>query len=92
MPTTRYSCGDRIAKRRGSFIAAIAIARRLAGMLWAMCRDGTFYSPADQAAASGAGVHRRMQDDAAYAAALERAARKIHLRTSRSRTSEVASM
>jgi hypothetical protein len=42
-----------------------------------MCRDGTFYSPADQAAASGAGVHRRMQDDAAHAAALERAAKKI---------------
>jgi transposase len=84
--------GARIAKRRGACIAAVAIARRLAGMLWAMCRDGTFYSPADQAAASGAGVHRRMQDDAAHAAALERAAKKIHRRTKRRPTSEVASM
>jgi hypothetical protein len=44
------------------------------------------------AIAIGAGVHRRMQDDAAHAAALEHAAKKIHRRTKRPPTSEVASM
>jgi transposase len=84
--------GARIAKRRGSSIAVVAIARRLAGVLWAMCRDGTFYSSVDQAAASSDGIHRRMQDDAAHAAALERAAKKIRRRTSRRPSSEVTSM
>jgi transposase len=84
--------GARIAKRRGACIAAVAIARRLAGVLWAMCRDGTFYSPVDQAIASGAGVRRRIQDDAAHAAALERAARKLRQPHRRRPTSEVAPM
>ncbi len=84
--------GARIAKRRGSPIGAVAVARRLAGVLWAMCRDGTFYSPAEQANASSTGVRRRIQDDTAHAAALELAAKKIHRRTKRRPTSEVASM
>jgi hypothetical protein len=37
--------GDRIAKTRGKRIAAIAVARKLAGVLWAMWRDGTAYDP-----------------------------------------------
>jgi transposase len=36
---------DRIAARRGSRIAAVALARRLAGILYAMWRDGTTYDP-----------------------------------------------
>jgi transposase len=84
--------GTRIAKRRGKNIAALAVARRLAGVLWAMCRDGTFYASVDQAVASAAGVRRRVNDDVAHAAALERAAKKIRRRTSRRQVSEVASM
>lgn len=85
--------GARISKRRGPCVAAVAVARRLAGVLWAMCRDGTFYSPADQAQASGAGIRRRVQDDTAYAEALERAARKLRQPHHRRNTaSEVASM
>jgi transposase len=38
--------GQNISKRRGKRIAAIAVARRLAGVLWAMWRDGTAYDPA----------------------------------------------
>jgi hypothetical protein len=57
-----------------------------------MCRDGTFYSGADQADASGAGVRRRIQDDAAHAAALEHAGRKLRQRRRRRPTSEVAPM
>jgi len=34
---------DRIAARRGRSIAAVALARRLAGILFAIWRDGTVY-------------------------------------------------
>jgi transposase len=37
---------DRIALRRGSHVAAVALARRLAGILYAMWRDGSEYDPA----------------------------------------------
>jgi transposase len=84
--------GTRISKRRGGSIAAVALARRLAGVLWAMCRDGTHYNPADQALASGIGVRRRVQDDTAHAAALERAARKLRQPHRRRSTSEVATV
>lgn len=82
--------GLRLAKRRGNTVAAVAVARRLAGILWAMCRDGTFYCPAEQAAASAAGIRSRIVDEAAHAAALERASNKIHRRPRR-KTSEVTS-
>jgi len=36
---------DRIAVRRGKFRAAVALARRLAGILYAMLRDSTVYQP-----------------------------------------------
>lgn len=36
---------DRIAQRRGKSIAAVALARRIAGILYAMWRDGTVYDP-----------------------------------------------
>jgi hypothetical protein len=38
----------RIAARRGKRIAAVALARRLAGILFAMLRDGTDYHPRTQ--------------------------------------------
>jgi len=34
---------DGIAQRRGRSVAAVALARRLAGVLYAMWRDGTDY-------------------------------------------------
>jgi transposase len=37
--------GERIAARRGKKIAAVAVARRLAGILFAMMRDKTIYRP-----------------------------------------------
>jgi len=43
---------DRIAVRRGSHVAAVALARRLAGILYAMWRDQTDYDP-DQLERSG---------------------------------------
>jgi len=37
---------DRIARRRGMRVAVVALARRLAGILYAMWRDGSAYDPA----------------------------------------------
>lgn len=39
----RWAMG--IAARRGKKIAVVALARRLAGLLYAMLRDGTTYDP-----------------------------------------------
>jgi transposase len=44
----------RVAARRGRFIAVVALARRLAGILYAMLRDGTRYEPACVRPAPGA--------------------------------------
>ena len=37
-----------IALRRGRAVAVVALARRLAGILYAMMRDGTKYEPRSQ--------------------------------------------
>jgi transposase len=79
-----------IAERRGKRIAAVALARRLAGVLWAMWRDGTVYDP-ELAACSGArGLRRAAKSIELRAAALERAAVKVRRhRTRPARTTEV---
>ena len=41
----------RIAARRGKHVAVVALARRLAGILYALLRDGTVYTPRPAAAA-----------------------------------------
>jgi hypothetical protein len=38
-----------IASRRGKFIAIVALARKMAGILFALWRDGTIYCPAEAA-------------------------------------------
>ena len=75
--------GDRIAKTRGKRIAAIAIARKLAGVLWAMWRDGTAYDPVGQAKASAKGTRREARSKNANAEALERSAKKLQRRAPR---------
>lgn len=85
--------GNRIAKTRGKRIAAIAIARKLAGVLWAMWRDGTPYDPVGQAKASAKGTRREARSKDADAEALERAANKLQRRAPRrNKTSEDAVM
>lgn len=39
----RHEWAEQIALRRGKRIATVALARRLAGVMWAMLRDGTEY-------------------------------------------------
>jgi hypothetical protein len=41
---------ERIAARRGKFIAVVALARKLAGILFALWRDETTYRPSKSAA------------------------------------------
>lgn len=66
-----------VAKRRGPNIAVIALARRLAGILWAMWRDRTVYDPAGVAVATANGLRDAAQSTAFQAEAFTRAARKI---------------
>lgn len=71
------SWGQAIATRRGKRIATVALARRLAGVLWAMWRDGTVYDPELVARSGAHGLRVAAQTIESRAAALERAARKV---------------
>jgi transposase len=87
-----YVWAMRIASTRGKLIAAVALARKLAGVLWAMCRDGAAFEPETQGAESARGVRRRAVDITKQAAAIERAASKLRKRATRiQHTSEVTS-
>jgi hypothetical protein len=69
--------GRAITERRGKRIAVVAVARRLAGILWAMWRDGTVYEAERLGFASAAGLKRQAQGIEFQAEALTRAAKKI---------------
>jgi transposase len=68
-----------IAERRGRKIAVVALARRLAGILWAMWRRGLPYDPQHVGLASAKGVIQAAVRKQSEAQTLERAARKIKL-------------
>jgi len=93
-PLRRWA--DAVAKTRGKKIAAVALARRLAGVLWAMWRDGTVYDPGLQARQSAKGLHVHAQSQELRAQAMTRVAKKIQRRertpsgTSRAKTSRVS--
>ena len=69
----------RVAKRRGAKIAVVALARRLAGILWAMWRDRTVYDASGAADASAKGLRVAAQATSRQAEALARAAIKIKM-------------
>ena len=69
-----------IAQRRGKCIAAVALARRIAGVLWAMWRDDAAYDPARVGLRSATGLARHAEDIEFRAAAMKRAATKAHRR------------
>lgn len=95
-PLRRWA--DTLAKTRGKKIAAVALARRLAGVLWAMWRDGTVYDPGLQARESAKGLQTHAQSQELRAQAMARVARKIQRRertpsrTSRAKTSRTCAM
>jgi transposase len=69
-----------VARRRGKFIAAVALARRLAGVLWAMWRDDTVYSPERVGSSSAAGLEQQSEEVASRADAMRRASAKAQRR------------
>ncbi len=95
-PLRRWA--DALAKTRGKKIAAVALARRLAGVLWAMWRDGTVYDPGLQARESAKGLQTHAQSQELRAHAMARVAKKIQRRertpsrTSRATTSRTRAM
>lgn len=72
--------GEAIAARRGKRIAVIAVARRLAGVLWAMWRKNTVYDPALVGRPNAPRLNAQAQSDATRAEALQRAAKKLNQR------------
>ncbi len=73
-----------VQERRGKMIAVIALARRLAGVLWAMWRRRRSYDPRRLAARSAAGPEQASEEKARQAdaqSAIARAEHKIFPRT-----------
>jgi len=71
-----YLWGAKLVKLRGNRIAVVALARRLAGVLWAMWRDGTVYDPQHLAQQGVRGLRGAVQGLEQQKAALIRAAKK----------------
>ena len=72
-----------IEKRRGRRITAVAVARRLAGVLWAMWRDGQTYDPSRLGTASARGLKAAARDTEAAAGAMRTIAMKAAKRMNR---------
>jgi len=66
--------GRQLAARRGKRVAVTAVARRLAGVLWAMWMDGTDYDPKGLARASAGGLSRRARETQREAATMQQIA------------------
>jgi hypothetical protein len=62
---------------RPSASGVVALARKLAGVLWAMWRDGTVYDRAEQAEKAAHGVKVAARRQHHRAGALDRAAKKL---------------
>ena len=72
---------NQVAKRRNKRIAVVALARRLAGVLWAMWRHGQVYDPALVGQASARGLERAAASTEATARAMHAVATKAKRRT-----------
>jgi transposase len=80
-----YQWANHIAQKRGRKIAAVALARKLALVLYAMWRDNTVYEPVKQARASIRGIRRANQTDQLRAIALANSAAKFERRLPKGR-------
>jgi transposase len=74
---------DAVKNRRGKRIAVVAVARRLAGILWAMWRDKTVYEPGRLGIRGAEELERHAQLLSVRAVALRRAAKKHFHSTTR---------
>ena len=68
------SWGMALARRKGNKVAAVALARRIAGILWAMWRDGTVYDPQCVGQSSAQGKRKEARQTEQTAAQIEAAA------------------
>jgi transposase len=87
--------GEAIVARRGKRVGVVAVARRLAGVLWAMWRKDTVYDPAVVGRASARGLDAQAQSASTRAQAMSQAAKKLarrRTRLTRSERSATASM
>jgi len=80
-PLKRWA--DAVAQRRSRNIAAVALARRLTGVLWAMWKSDRVYDPAMLGAASARGLECAAQDAALRAQAFKRVGEKLQRRVRR---------
>jgi transposase len=71
----------RVASRRGKRIAVVALARRLAGILWAMWRDGQTYDSQRLARASSSGLKAAATNIASQIDAMKTIEHKAKLRS-----------
>ena len=74
-----------VAARRGKRIAVVALARRLAGVLWAMWRDGLPYDLRRVATASARGAERAAWTAKDQAEAMRLIAHKANVRANKIR-------
>lgn len=79
-----YQWANHVAEKRGRKIAAVALARKLATVLYAMWRDNTVYEPVKQARASIRGIRRATQTEQQRALALAKSAAKFERRLRKS--------
>jgi transposase len=68
------SWGQALAKRRGKRVAVVAVARRLAGILWAMWRDNNPYAASNVGQASARGKRNEAERTAQTANTIQAAA------------------
>jgi transposase len=72
--------GKEVQKRRGKTVGAVAVARRLLGILWAMWRDNSAYDAQLLGQQSATGIHREAQAANYRASAIAKAGRKARRR------------
>lgn len=68
---------QQLIKKRGKMVAAVAVARRLAGILWALWRNGTIYDPLRLRAESYRGQTAQPPSDLEQTEAIKQVARKL---------------
>jgi transposase len=80
-----------VAVRRHKLVAIVGLARKLAGLLWAIWRDGTVYDPKGHAKKAEQGILRTVDNELFRAHSLRQAAAKIQASASSPRAPKAPS-
>ena len=73
--------GQAVAARRSKKIAVVALARRIAGIAWAVWRDGTVYEPSRIGVASARGIRGQSRQLLLQSRAIARSAHEVAQQT-----------